>query len=74
MAGKPSNWPVDIPYIDTDVVWDGVSTLRQLNATELRQQDKVKVIHENGKPIVVVIPWDMFMRMQSLISDDNGNQ
>jgi len=57
----------DIPYIDPRVQHIGVSRLRQLNADYLRMLDHLLVVRDNENPLVVILPYEQFMGMQSLI-------
>jgi PHD/YefM family antitoxin component YafN of YafNO toxin-antitoxin module len=53
-----------VPYIDETVEHVGVSRLRSLNATKLRNFDKTLVIQDNDKPLAVLLTYDQFMEMQ----------
>ena len=56
---------VDLPRIDKNVEFVGVSRLRTLNATNLHDLDTTLVIQDpNNKPIAVVISFGLFMAMQ----------
>lgn len=74
--------PVEaMPYIDPNVEHVGVSKLRKLNATILRESGKTLVIQENDKPLAVLLSYEKFLCMQQkieqlletleLMSDDN---
>jgi hypothetical protein len=54
-----------VPYIDPSVEHVGVSRLRKLNATKLRQFDKTLVIQDNDKPLAVLLGYDQFLLMQT---------
>ena len=55
----------DIPYIDPNVQYVGVSKLRTLNATNLNKLDKTLVIQDNeAKPLAVVLSYEQFMAIQ----------
>jgi hypothetical protein len=56
---------VDIPRIDPNVQHVGVSKLRQLNATNLRNLDKALVIQDDDKPLAVVLSYEQFLQMQN---------
>ena len=61
---KPANWPDGIPYIDTSVIHVGVSTMRTLNALQLRRLRGPLVIRDNGQPLAVVVPYQTYIEMQ----------
>ena len=75
--------PISIPnsYVNPNVRTVGVSKLRSLNATQLRDIDKTLVIQENDKPLAVLLKYEDFMAMQeqlmlafetrSILSDKN---
>jgi PHD/YefM family antitoxin component YafN of YafNO toxin-antitoxin module len=52
------------PYIDRNVNYVGVSRLRSLNATQLREIDKTLVIQENDQPLAVLLKYEEFLIMQ----------
>jgi hypothetical protein len=52
------------PYIDETVEHVGVSRLRSLNATNLRNIEKTFVIQDNDKPLAVLLSYDQFLAMQ----------
>ncbi len=63
----PNNWPEGIPFLDENVAWRGVSSLRNLNVERLEElaRDKMAtVIHENGRPLSVMLPWEIFLAIQ----------
>jgi hypothetical protein len=62
--GKTMSHPYVGPYIDENVEHVGVSRLRSLNATNLRNIDKTFVIQENDKPLAVLLSYDQFLNMQ----------
>ncbi len=53
-----------VPYIDPNVEHVGVSKLRTLNATSLRNFDKAMVIQDNDTPLAVLLTYDQFLTMQ----------
>ncbi len=55
---------MSIPYIDETVEHVGVSRLRSLNATALRNNDKTFVIQENDRPLAVLLSYEHFLTMQ----------
>ena len=56
---------VDIPRIDPNVQYVGVSKLRTLNATNLHRLDKALVIQDDDKPLAVVLSYEQFLEMQN---------
>lgn len=57
---------ISIPnsYVNPNVRTVGVSKLRSLNATQLRDIDKTIVIQENDKPLAVLLKYEDFLAMQ----------
>jgi PHD/YefM family antitoxin component YafN of YafNO toxin-antitoxin module len=55
---------VSVPYIDPDVEHVGVSRLRTLNATNLRDFRKTLVIQDNNTPLAVLLTYEQFLAMQ----------
>jgi len=53
-----------VPYIDPNVEHVGVSRLRTLNATNLRNFGKTLVIQDNNTPLAVLLTYDQFLLMQ----------
>jgi len=58
---------VSIPYLDPTVQHVGISKLRALNVTQLRDLDKTLVIQANDKPLAVLLKYEHFMAMQEQI-------
>jgi translation initiation factor IF-3 len=58
---------VEIPYLDPSVQHVGISRLRALNVTQLRELDKTLVIQDNDKPLAVLLRYERFMAMQEQI-------
>lgn len=52
------------PYIDETVEHVGVSRLRSLNTSNLRDFDRTLVIQDNDKPLAVLLSYDQFLDMQ----------
>lgn len=65
MATKASQ--VSIPYLDPTVQHVGISKLRALNVTQLRDLDKTLVIQDNDNPLAVLLKYEHFMAMQQQI-------
>jgi PHD/YefM family antitoxin component YafN of YafNO toxin-antitoxin module len=54
-----------IPVIDPTVRHVGVSKLRELNATKLKEtKDETLVIQDNDTPVAVLLSYEKFMIMQ----------
>jgi translation initiation factor IF-3 len=58
---------VSIPYLDSSVQHVGISRLRALNVTQLRELDKTLVIQDNDKPLAVLLKYEHFLAMQEKI-------
>ena len=58
---------VSIPYLDPSVQHVGISRLRALNVTQLRDLDKTLVIQDNDKPLAVLLKYEHFLTMQEQI-------
>lgn len=58
---------VSLPYVDPSVQHVGVTKLRALNVTQLRELDKTLVIQDNDKPLAVLLRYEHFMAMQEKI-------
>lgn len=54
----------NIPRIDPTVKHIGVSKLRGLNASKLRDNAETFVIQENDKPLAVLVSYEKFLIMQ----------
>jgi len=63
--------PVSIPYLDPNVQHVGISRLRALNVTQLRELDKTLVIQDNDKPLVVLLKYEHFLAMQERMCDED---
>ena len=61
---------VSIPYLDPSVQHVGISRLRALNVTRLRDLDKTLVIQDNDKPLAVLLKYEHFLAMQERIKDE----
>lgn len=58
---------MSIPHIDPSVKYVGVSKLRELNASRLREvgeTDETFVIQENDSPLAVLLSYEKFLIMQ----------
>jgi PHD/YefM family antitoxin component YafN of YafNO toxin-antitoxin module len=57
-----------IQNLDPSVQQVGISRLRALNVTQLRELDKTLVIQDNDKPLAVLLKYEYFLAMQERIS------
>jgi hypothetical protein len=64
--------PVSIPYLDPSVQHVGISRLRALNVTQLRDLDKTLVIQDNDKPLAVLLKYEHFMAIQKRLISEEG--
>ena len=62
--------PISIPYVDPTVQHVGISRLRALNVTQLRELDKTLVIQDNEEPLAVLLKYEHFLAMQEKIGDE----
>lgn len=53
-----------MPVIDPNIKYVGVSKLRQLNATKLKETDDTFVLQDNDQPLAVLVKYRKFMEMQ----------
>jgi predicted transcriptional regulator len=53
-----------MPVIDPNVKYVGVSKLRQMNATKLKETDDTFVLQDNDQPLAVLVKYPKFMEMQ----------
>lgn len=57
-----------IPHIDPMVEYVGVSTLRRLTSTALRDLKTMLVVSGDGTPLVVILKYEQFLAIQELIA------
>jgi hypothetical protein len=53
-----------VPVIDPNVKYVGVSKLRELNATKLKETEDTLVFQDNDQPLAVLLTYAKFMEMQ----------
>jgi PHD/YefM family antitoxin component YafN of YafNO toxin-antitoxin module len=58
----PNSFPNS--YVNPHVRNVGISKLRSLNATKLRDMDKTLVIQENDQPLAVLVRYEEYLEMQ----------
>lgn len=56
-------------YVDPTVQHVGVSTVRQLNATNLGKLKKMMVIQDNNTPLAVLLNYEQYLAMQGKLKD-----
>ena len=64
---------IEIPVIDPGVKYVGVSKLRDMNASKLKDsQDTTYVLQENDKPLAVLLSFERYLiiqqKMQTLMN------
>jgi len=60
---------VSILYLDPSVQHVGISRLRALYVTQLRELDKTLVIQDNDKPLAVLLKYEHFLVMQERMGE-----
>jgi hypothetical protein len=60
---------VSIPYVDPNVEHVGITRLRSLNVTQLRELTKTLVIQDNDKPLAVLLKYEHFLAMQERLQN-----
>lgn len=67
VAGEEAEWEiVMIPKIDPAVRHVGISYLRKLNASQLRQLEGAIVVCDNSEPLAVIVSYETFLRIQQV--------
>lgn len=56
------------PVIDPTIKHVGVSKLRELNATALKETDDTFVIQDNNTPLAVLLTYEKFLLMQEKLT------
>lgn len=60
---------MNFPLIDPSVKHVGVSKLRELNATKLKEQnDETFVIQENDQPLAVLLSYEKYLIIQEQLA------
>ena len=62
--------PLAIPYLDPNVQHVGISRLRNLTATRLRDLDKTLVIQDSNEPLALLLRYEHFLAMQERIKTE----
>ena len=55
-----------IPFVDERIKHVGVSELRRINVSALRELAAPIVVHDHCEPIAVIVPYAQFIEMQGL--------
>ena len=63
---------MSIPFIDPNVVYVGVSELRKMNSTELSEMTKMHVLTIGDEPAAILMPFEMWMEVQSCLEEKGG--
>lgn len=50
---------------------EGISHLRTMNASKLRELGQVTVLHDHAKPIAVIMPYALFMAARAAYIEAN---
>jgi len=53
-----------MPVIDPNVKYVGISKLREMNASKLKETDDTFVLQDNDQPLAVLVKYRKFMEMQ----------
>jgi PHD/YefM family antitoxin component YafN of YafNO toxin-antitoxin module len=62
-------WSRDIPFIDPNVEYVGVSKLRSFNASNLGEIQKMLVIQDNDKPLAVMMSYAQYLAVQRKLQE-----
>jgi len=64
LEGETNMGLAAFPVIDPTIKHVGVSKLRELNATALKETDDTFVIQDNNTPLAVLLTYEKFLIMQ----------
>jgi hypothetical protein len=56
---------MSIPLLDPSVRYVGVSKLRDLNATKLKQFEETFVFQDNDNPVAVLLSYEKYLAIQN---------
>jgi hypothetical protein len=62
-------WSRDIPLVDPNVEYVGVSKLRSLNGSNLGEIQKMLVIQDNDKPLAVMMSYTQYLAVQEKLQE-----
>ncbi len=62
-------WSRDIPFVDPNVEYVGVSKLRNFNGSNLGEIQKMLVIQDNDKPLAVMMSYAQYLAVQRKLQE-----
>jgi PHD/YefM family antitoxin component YafN of YafNO toxin-antitoxin module len=62
-------WSQNIPFVDPNVEYVGVSKLRAFNGSNLGDIQKMLVIQDNDKPLAVMMSYKQYLAVQSKLQE-----
>ena len=62
-------WSRDLPFVDPNVEYVGVSKLRSFNGSNLGEIRKMLVIQDNDKPLAVMMSYTQYLAVQRKLQE-----
>ncbi len=62
-------WSNDIPFVDPNVEYVGVSKLRTFNGSNLGEIQKMLVIQDNDRPLAVMMSYGQYLAVQRKLQE-----
>jgi PHD/YefM family antitoxin component YafN of YafNO toxin-antitoxin module len=62
-------WSNDIPFVDPNVEYVGVSKLRTFNGSNLGEIQKMLVIQDNDRPLAVMMSYGQYLAVQKKLQE-----
>lgn len=62
-------WSNDIPFVDPNVEYVGVSKLRTFNGSNLGEIRKMLVIQDNDRPLAVMMSYGQYLAVQKKLQE-----
>ena len=62
-------WSNDIPFVDPNVEYVGVSKLRTFNGSNLGELQKMLVIQDNDRPLAVMMSYGQYLVVQKKLQE-----
>lgn len=62
-------WSHDIPFVDPNVEYVGVSKLRSFNGSNLGEIRKMLVIQDNDRPLAVMMSYGQYLAVQRKLQE-----
>jgi PHD/YefM family antitoxin component YafN of YafNO toxin-antitoxin module len=62
-------WSPDIPFVDPNVEYVGVSKLRTFNGSNLGDLRKMLVIQDNDRPLAVMMSYGQYQAVQQKLQE-----